>query len=136
MSERGSVGGRERRLSPRYNVVLGCQISLPEEERSSVILFPDAGVAGRTRDVSETGLGVAVATIYAGYDCVVDQGRALRVTLSLPAGDVEMRATAVHYVRQDTAGSESAYVIGLRITGMDAGPRALYTDFLKGLSGD
>jgi PilZ domain len=135
MSERGSVGGRERRLSPRYNLVLGCQISLPEEERSSVLLFPDATVAGRTRDVSESGLGVVVETIYAGYDCVVDQGRALRVSLSLPSGDIELRATAVHYVRQDSAAGESAYVIGLSITGMDDDNRARYASLLAELAG-
>jgi hypothetical protein len=136
MSERGSGGGRERRLQPRFNASLDCQISLPEEERSSGVLFPDARITGRTRDLSESGLGVVAPTIYVGYDCVVDQGRTLLVSLRLPSGAVELRATAAHYIRQDDSGGESSYLIGLSITGMDAGPRARYLDFLKELSAD
>lgn len=135
MSERGSGGGRERRLSPRFNVSLGCQISLPEEERSSGVLFPDASITGRTRDLSESGLGVVAPTIYVGYDCVVDQGRTLLVSLRLPAGDVELRATAAHYIRQDDSGGESSYVIGLSITGMDDDNRSRYASFLADLAG-
>ena len=136
MNERGSVGGRERRLSPRYTVSLGCQINLPDEERSSGVLFPDARIAGRTRDLSERGLGVVAPTIYVGYDCVVDQGRTLLVSLRLPSGDVELKATAAHYVRLDDSGGESSYLIGLSITEMDAGPRARYLDFLRELSAE
>jgi len=137
MSERGSGGGgRERRLSPRFNASLGCQISLPDEERSSGVLFPDARITGRTRDLSESGLGVIAPTIYAGYDCVVDRGRTLLVSLRLPSGNVELKATAAHYIRLDDSGGESSYLIGLSITEMDAGSRARYLDFLKELSAD
>ena len=137
MSERGSGGGRERRLQPRFNASLGCQISLPDEERSSGVLFPDARIAARTRDLSESGLGVVAPTIYVGYDCVVDQGRTLLVSLRLPSGaNVELKATAAHYVRLDDSGGESSYLIGLSITAMDAGARARYLDFLRELSAD
>ena len=136
MSERGSGGGRERRLSPRYTVSLGCQISLPDEERSSGVLFPDASIDCRTRDLSGSGLGVITHTIYAGYDCVVDQGRTLLVSLRLPSGaDVELKATAAHYVRLDDSGGESSYVIGLSITGMDDDNRSRYASLLAELSG-
>ena len=134
MSERGS-GGRERRLSPRFNASLGCQISLPDEERSSGVLFPDARITGRTRDLSESGLGVVAPTIYAGYDCVVDRGRTLLVSLRLPSGAVELKATAAHYIRQDDSGGESSYLIGLSITAMDDDNRARYAAFLAELAG-
>ena len=136
MSERGSGGGRERRLQPRFNASLGCQISLPDEERSSGVLFPDASITGRTRDLSERGLGVVAPTIYVGYDCVVDQGRTLLVSLRLPSGAaVELKATAAHYVRLDDSGGESSYLIGLSITGMDDDNRSRYADLLAELAG-
>ena len=135
MSERGSVGGRERRLSPRFNASLGCQISLPDEERSSGVLFPDARITGRTRDLSESGLGIIAPTIYVGYDCVVDRGRTLLVSLRLPTGAVELKATAAHYIRQDDSGGESSYLIGLSITGMDDDNRSRYNSLLAGLAG-
>ncbi len=135
MSEQGSGGGgRNRRLWPRFSVGLACEISLPEGEQSSVLLFPGERIGARTRDVSAQGLGVVAPTIYLGYDCLVDQGRTLRVTLSLPAGPVEMTATAAHYLRQDAGGGESSYLIGLRITGMADEDRRLYDDFLNGLA--
>ena len=99
------------------------------------MLFPDAKITGRTRDLSERGLGVVAPTIYVGYDCVVDQGRTLLVSLRLPSGDIEMEATAAHYIRQDDSGGESSYVIGLSITGMDDDNRSRYAAFLAELAG-
>ena len=51
--------GKERRLKPRFNASLPCTLTLPEGD----ILFPDASLRCRTRDLSETGVGV-VAPIY------------------------------------------------------------------------
>jgi hypothetical protein len=130
-------GGRERRLSPRFDASLDCEITLPEEERSSDLLFPGANLRGRTRDVSLSGIGLVVPSIYIGYDCIIDQGRTLVVTLATPSGVVTMRATSVHYIRQDTAGAvEPTYLLGLRITGMSDAARSTYTGLLKQLSGE
>lgn len=123
--------GRERRLSPRFDVVLECSVRLPDEERSSGLLFPDAELRARTRDVSETGLGLVAASIYIGYDCVVDAGRTLLVTLEAPCGQVELQATTVHYTRLDAAGEDASYALGLRITGVNDDSRALYTELLR-----
>ena len=124
--------GRERRLKPRYNADLACAVALADAE--SDILFPDARLDCRTRDLSETGLGLVAATIYIGYTCVVDEGCALRVTLELPAGTIEMEATSAHYLRLDAGAAEPTYLIGLRITSMTDEDRALYQGFLEGLS--
>lgn len=132
MSESG--GGRERRLSPRYSASLECGVTIPREERSSGLLFPNTTLAGRTRDLSESGLGLIVPSIYIGYDCVVDQGRTLIISVALPSGDVELRATPVHYVRQSAGGDdETTYFIGLRITETDDAERERYLNFLRGL---
>lgn len=126
-------GGRERRLSPRYEVSLDCSVALPDEERSSGLLFPDASIAGLTRDLSETGIGLVLPSIYAGYDCVVDRGRTLRVRLEISSGTVEMIATAVHYTRSDLAGEGASYAVGLLITEMTDDNRALYAQLLREL---
>ena len=122
--------GKERRLKPRYNANLACAVALAERD----ILFPDARLDCRTRDLSETGVGLVAGTIYLGYTCVVDEGRALNVTLELPAGAVEMEATPAHYLRLDAGGAEPTYLIGLRITSMADEDRALYNGFLEELS--
>ncbi len=125
--------GRERRLSPRFEVALDCRVALAVGERSSDVLFPDAALRAHTRDVSETGLGLVAASIYVGYDCVVDAGRTLIVTLEAPRGPIELRATPVHYTRLDAAGEEVSYAVGLRILEMTEENRALYTELLREL---
>lgn len=124
--------GRERRLKPRFSADVTCTVALTDAEHN--MLFPNEKLHCRTRDVSETGVGVVANSIYLGYTCVVDEGRALLVTLELPEGPVPMEATAAHYVRLD-AGSRDAttYLIGLRITSIDEDQLALYTSFLESL---
>ncbi len=124
--------GKERRLKPRYSADLACAVALADSETD--ILFPDARLDCRTRDLSETGVGLVAGTIYLGYTCVVDEGRALFVTLELPARAVEMEATPAHYLRLDAGGAEPTYLIGLRITSMSEEDRALYNNFLEDLS--
>ncbi|HJQ32197.1 MAG TPA: PilZ domain-containing protein [Pyrinomonadaceae bacterium] len=122
--------GRERRLKPRYNAELSCDLSPGDEQLHS----PDDRLECRTRDLSESGVGVVSGSIYAGYTCVVDEGRALRVRLALPAGEIELEATAAHYVRLDAGGAEARYLIGLRITSISDEARARYKGYLEELS--
>ena len=123
--------GRDRRQSPRFGVSLRCAVSLPAEDED--LLFPQARLEGRTRDVSESGLGVVLPSIYIGFACVVDEGRALRLALSLPSGAVEMNATPAHYIRLDESGEQTSYLVGLRITAMGEEDRARYAEYLSTL---
>jgi hypothetical protein len=124
--------GKERRLKPRYNADLPCSVALAEAERDS--LFINERLECRTRDLSESGIGVVAASIYIGYTCVVDEERALLATLELPAGTIEMEATAAHYLRLDAGSQEASYLIGLRINSMSDAHRALYNSHLEALS--
>ncbi len=123
--------GKERRLKPRFNVSLPCTLSLPAAERD--LLFPDAALSCRTRDLSEAGVGLEADSIYLGYACVVDGGRTLLLELELPAGRVQVLATPAHYIRLDRPGGEASYLIGLRITEMSDAARALFTAYLATL---
>ena len=124
--------GRERRLKPRYGADLACGLTLAEAERD--ILFPGERLECRTRDLSETGVGLVAGTIYLGYTCVVDEGRALLLTLELPARTIEMETTPAHYLRLDADAGEPAYLIGLRITSMSEADGAAYHRYLEELS--
>jgi hypothetical protein len=90
----------------------------------------------RTRDLSEAGVGLLAPSIYLGYTCVVDEGRTLLLTLELPGGATpRMEVTPAHYVRLGGAPDEesSSYLVGLRITSMSEGDRALYLAHLEEL---
>jgi hypothetical protein len=124
--------GRERRLKPRFTAELTCSLSLAEGERD--ILFPNEKLACRTRDLSESGVGLVADSIYLGYTCVVDEGRSLLLSLELPNGAVEMETTAAHYLRLGGDEQTANYLIGLRITSMSDENRALYTSYLDELN--
>ncbi|HEX8557749.1 MAG TPA: PilZ domain-containing protein [Pyrinomonadaceae bacterium] len=122
--------GKERRRKPRYNAEVACDVAPGDAD----LLFFDEPLECRTRDLSETGVGVVAGSIYVGYTCVVDEGRALTVRLALPAGEVTMEATAAHYLRLDKGGDDPRYLIGLRITSMSDDAHARYTRYLEELS--
>ena len=126
--------GRERRLKPRFSATLRCTLSLPPDEGD--ILFPDARLDCRTRDLSESGVGLAAPSIYLGYTCVVDEGRALRLELDTGAALLELEATAAHYLRLDEAddAAPATYLIGLRLTEPPGDNLSQYLDYLKQLS--
>lgn len=122
--------GKERRLKPRYNAELPCDLAPGDPE----LLFPGDRLECRTRDLSETGVGVVAGSIYVGYTCVVDEGRALHLRLALPAGEIEMEATSAHYLRLDSGADQPVYHIGLRISSMSEDDATLYNNYLEELS--
>jgi hypothetical protein len=123
--------GKERRRKPRYNAELPCDLSPGDAELHS----PDDRLECRTRDLSESGIGLVAGSIYVGYTCVVDEARALHLRLALPAGGIEMEGTTAHYIRLDSGGGDHPiYLIGLRITSMSEEDRRLYLNYLDELS--
>ena len=122
--------GKERRRKPRFNAELPCDLAPGGAE----LLPPDDRLECRTRDLSETGVGLVAGSIYVGYTCVVDEGRALRLRLALPAGEIEMEATSAHYIRLDSGAEPPVYLIGLRISSMSEEDRSLYNNYLEELS--
>lgn len=125
--------GRERRLKPRFSADVTCTVALTDAEHS--LLFPNEKLHCRTRDVSESGIGLVANSIYLGYTCVIDEGRTLLVTLELASGIIEMEATAAHYLRLDAGagGRATTYLIGLRITHISEEGQKAYTLFLEEL---
>jgi hypothetical protein len=122
--------GKERRLKPRFNAELPCDIAPGDAQ----LLNPDDRLECRTRDLSETGVGVVAGSIYVGYTCVVDEGSTLHLRLALPAGEIVLEATSMHYLRLDSGAGEPVYLIGLRITSMSEEDGRLYHGYLDELS--
>ena len=122
--------GKERRVKPRFNAELPCDLTPGGPQ----LLNPDDRLECRTRDLSESGIGLTASSIYVGYTCVVDEGRALLVTLELPEGPVPMEAAAAHYTRLDAGARDATYLIGLRINSMTDEGRAAYARYLDELS--
>ena len=123
--------GIERRLKPRFNASLRCTLSLPAEE--SDILFPGAKLECRTRDLSESGVGLVAPSIYLGYTCVVDEGRALRLELETGGAIIRLGTTPAHYLRLDDGSGDATYLIGLRINEAPGEDLNKYLEFLKEL---
>jgi hypothetical protein len=124
--------GRDRRLKPRFSAALRCTLSLPPEDRD--ILFPNVQLQCRTRDLSESGIGLLAPSIYLGYTCIVDEGRPLLLALELPTGvALTLRVASAHYVRLDTSAAESSYLIGLRLLESATEDLKRFTAYLSAL---
>lgn len=125
----------DRRKSPRFTThledTLPVLISLPNVSRDSK--GQPVRLAGYSRDVSETGLGVIVQdTHIAGLE-ITRPGRRLIISLGLPAGPIEMQVTTVRYSRIAESELETSYLIGVQIVEMSEMARDYYLKFLNTL---
>ncbi len=124
--------GKDRRLKPRFSAALRCTLRLPQEDRD--ILFPHEQLDCLTRDLSESGIGLVAPSIYLGYTCVVDEGRALSLSLELPDGStVKLKTESAHYLRLDRDKAEAVYLIGLRIVEPAGEVLARFKEYLSAL---
>jgi hypothetical protein len=124
----------ERRAAPRFtthlesrlvvNVSLGDAVPRPEGVRGPSVL------AGYTRDVSATGLGIVVPDIRIGKSNVTRPDRALRIMLGLPGDPVEIHAVPVRYVELEEDTESEGYLIGVHIMKMSDRDRSRYEAFL------
>ena len=123
------VGNRRR--APRHQVRLAVFVSLLDSAPGAP---PAGGVAGHTRDLSESGLGIVLPAIRLGGRYLVGDGVTLRLTLKLGEQSARLYGTAVRYERLEEGqdGQTSpAFLLGIRLN--EDGDRALLADYLKNL---
>ncbi|HEX8189631.1 MAG TPA: PilZ domain-containing protein [Pyrinomonadaceae bacterium] len=123
------VGNRRR--APRRPVRLAVFVSLLDPASGAP---PAGGVAGHTRDASESGLGVVLPAIRLGGRYLVGDGVTLRLTLKLGEVSARLYGTPVRYERLEGAEDGQTgpgFLLGIRL--QEDGDRALLAEYLKGM---
>ena len=137
-----SIAGRlrefvgNRRSAPRRVARVPVSVSLVELKGAGGVQ-PASGesrlptVEGHTRDLSETGVGLVLPVIRVGERYLTGEGRRLRVVLELPTGPLVIQAVPVRYERLEDGGPDAGYIVGARITSIDAIDRSRLGESLK-----
>ena len=123
------VGNRRR--APRRRVRLAVFVSLLDTSPGAP---PAGGVAGHTRDASESGLGVVLPVIRLGGRYLVGDGVTLRLTLKLGERSARLYGTPVRYERLEAGQdgqTDPGFLLGIRLH--EDGDRAMLADYLKSL---
>lgn len=123
------VGNRRR--APRRRVRLAVFVSLLDPAPGAP---PAGGVAGHTRDASESGLGVVLPAIHLGGRYLVGEGVTLRLTLKLGDQSARLYGTPVRYERLDEGPdgqTNPGFLLGIRLH--EDGDRSMLIDYLKSL---
>jgi len=90
-------------------------------------------LAGYTRDISESGLALIVTGEDMAELSVLGEGYTLRLTLTLPAGPIQLTVTPVRYqCLEETEGVE--YLVGAQITDMCGRDRVRFMEFIHDLA--
>jgi c-di-GMP-binding flagellar brake protein YcgR len=119
------------RRETRRRVRLPFTLSLHEPGKKANGRRPLPTLSGFTQDISATGLALIVPAIRIGGHYLAGGDRTLEVEVELPSGSIHVRVTSVRYEPVDEDRSEDGYVIGVRITDMNAADRERLKVFLK-----
>ena len=125
---------RERRRFARRSAVCAVRlpvgVSMPNERLNPEDEYPQP-IMGHTRDLSETGLSLALPASRLGDVDVSKAGALLRVVLSLPTGVVILQAATV---RGEPTGPDGELLVGARIVKMYDPDRRRYEEYLHQLA--
>ena len=116
-----------RRRAPRYKIRLPVFVSLLDGAPGAV----PTGVAGHTRDASESGLAVVLPAIHVGGRYLAGDEVTLRLTLKLPETSARLYGTPVRYERLEEGHPDAGFLVGIHLH--DDGDRALLSEYLKSL---
>lgn len=119
----------DRRRSPRHRVSLPVSVSLLGAEASAEPVL----VQGRTRDVSEDGLGVVLPHVRVGGRYLVGDSVTLRITLKLPEAYARLYGTPVRHEKLDADGADAGFFVGIRLTDTDERDRTLFVNYINSL---
>jgi hypothetical protein len=90
----------------------------------------EPGVAGRTRDLSETGLTLLLPSVRVGGAYLTDMESYLGINLGLPGGPVSMLAASVRFEQLSQREAGLGYLLAVRIIKMDNEERDRYLAYL------
>ena len=121
-----------RRRAPRRKVRLAVFVSLLDATPGAP---PAGGVAGHTRDASESGLAVVLPVIRLGGRYLVGEGVTIRLTLKLGDQSARLYGTPVRYERLEEGQdgqTDPGFLLGIRLH--EDGDRAMFVEYLKNLN--
>ena len=129
------VGNRRR--APRFLTHLDAElaliIALPHASASGQGAGQPLKLTGYTRDISANGLALVVPAIRIGGHYITGENSTLEVTLKLPTGTIEVRATPVRYSPLEKDAAETGYLIGAQIISMSNEDRSHFNAHLETL---
>jgi hypothetical protein len=132
---RGTVS--DRRRAPRYDARLSFSVSILDEKADHEGARPTLTLVGRTRNLSETGMGLVVPSLSLGTGHLNDENSTLRLKLDLPKGklreSIEIHAVPVRSQQLGEKDKDSGHFIGVKITYMSDESRALFMGYLRRL---
>jgi len=65
---------------------------------------------------------------------LVGENRSFNISLELPDGAIDLKATPVRYERLEEDTNDTGYLIAVKITSMTDGDREKWNDFLAGVA--
>ena len=132
-----------RRKAPRHAVQLETHVqprllmsvSFMDGESGTTEVIPSSKLIGSTRNISESGLAIVLSSLRLESRLITDEDCRLRIVLDIyPKGLVEMEAVAVRSEQLKDGEKDAGYLIGVCITDISDGDRALYLEYLAGLA--
>jgi hypothetical protein len=123
----------DRRHSTRRSASLKFSLSLASPANALNGSRRVNSMTGHTRDVSERGLALIVPVITLGDHHLVGENRSLNISLELPDGAVLMQVIPVRYERLDEQASETGYLLGVKITTIQAEDRVRFEEYVASL---
>jgi hypothetical protein len=126
------VGNRRR--SRRYEARLPFKLSLVSVSKNLNGMRRVSMMNGHTMDLSANGLALVVPKITLDEHHLVGENRTFNITLELPDGPIELKASPVRYERLDEEKDETGYLIAVRVMNMTDNDRARWTEIIAALS--
>ncbi len=126
------VGNRRR--ARRYEVRLPFKLSLVSVSKNLNGMRRVSVMNGHTLDLSAHGLALIVPKITLDEHHLVGENRSFNISLELPDGAIDLKATPVRYERLEEDTNDTGYLIAVKITSMMDGDRDRWDNFLAGAS--
>jgi hypothetical protein len=123
---------RDRRHAPRCKARLSFSVSVVGQKPASNVTHRPYAIEGHTLDLSADGLALIVPAIRVGEHYLMGEDRCLEICLELPEGSVVMQVSPVRYESLED-GTETGYVIGVKVEQMSEQDRAQYLEYINGL---
>ena len=123
----------ERVISPRKKYEVPIKIWFEPDRNTGKLRFPTESlvITGETKDMSKSGIGFIVPAIRIHENYLVGEGRILNAELDLPSGKIQMQIVGSRYEQVGEHISTARFLVGAKITQMNAESREAYEYFLR-----